>query len=166
MPRRTSSAARSACRSENASTRSGFSDSILSNFALMNAETFGLSRASGGRTVYPETPTMRSPWPRRYSVSVVSSVRQTIRLGYRVIWSPEGLGMKRPGEPARGVHDARAWHAELVADERGNVVIPDGGNRSERVPDLQLLRDVRMSEAVAVPQLDDHVRPAGDQHFR
>jgi len=51
MPRRTSSADKSACRSENASTRSGSSASILSNFALMNAETFGFRRASGGRTV-------------------------------------------------------------------------------------------------------------------
>ena len=32
-------------------TRSGCSASILSNFALMNAETFGFCRASGGRTV-------------------------------------------------------------------------------------------------------------------
>ena len=32
---------------------SGRSASILSNRALMNAETFGFWRASGGRTVYP-----------------------------------------------------------------------------------------------------------------
>ena len=50
-PRRTSSAARSACRSENARMRSGSSASILSNFALRNADTRGFSRASGGRTV-------------------------------------------------------------------------------------------------------------------
>jgi len=48
----------------------------------MNAETFGFSlRARGGRTVKPEMPTMRSSSPRRYSVSVVSSVRQTMRVG-------------------------------------------------------------------------------------
>ena len=35
-------APRSACRSENASTRSGFSASILSNFALMNADDLRL----------------------------------------------------------------------------------------------------------------------------
>ena len=51
MPRLISSAARSACRSENASTRSGSSATILSNFALMNAEIRGFCRASGGRTV-------------------------------------------------------------------------------------------------------------------
>jgi len=45
--------------------RSGFSASILSNRALMNADTFGFWRASGGRTVYPETPTTRSPSPIR-----------------------------------------------------------------------------------------------------
>src|SRR5215831_5112122 len=90
-PRRTSSAVRSACKSENASTRSGSSATILSNFALMNAETFGFSRASGGRTVYPETPTMRSPWPSRYSVSVVSSVRQTMRLGKLDIGEDEAV---------------------------------------------------------------------------
>jgi hypothetical protein len=41
----------SAWRSEKASTRSGFSASILSKRALMKAETFGFRRASGGRTV-------------------------------------------------------------------------------------------------------------------
>ena len=41
----------SACRSENARIRSGSSASILSKRALMNAETRGLLRASGGRTV-------------------------------------------------------------------------------------------------------------------
>ena len=50
-PRRMSSAAMSACRSENARMRSGRSASILSKRALMNAETFGFWRASGGRTV-------------------------------------------------------------------------------------------------------------------
>ena len=83
-PRRMSSAAMSACRSENARIWSGFSASILSKRALMNADTFGLLRASGGRTVYPEIPTTRSPSPSRYSVSVVSSVRHTIREGYFV----------------------------------------------------------------------------------
>src|SRR5436853_1715249 len=49
-------------------------------FALVNAETFGFSlRARGGRTVKPEIPTMRHSSPRRYRVSVVSSVRHTIR---------------------------------------------------------------------------------------
>ncbi len=72
----------SACRSEKPSTRSGSSARILSIFALMNAETFGFSlRARGGRTVKPEMPTMRSSSPSRYSVSVVSSVRQTMRVG-------------------------------------------------------------------------------------
>ena len=50
-PRRISSRAISACRSENARTRSGCRAVILSNFALVKAETFGLLRASGGRTV-------------------------------------------------------------------------------------------------------------------
>ena len=38
-------------------------------------------RACGGRTTWPEIPTMRSCSPSRHSVSTVSSVRQTIRLG-------------------------------------------------------------------------------------
>jgi hypothetical protein len=49
-PRRTSSAARSAWRSENASTRSGSSAMIRSKCALVNAEMRGFVRASGGRT--------------------------------------------------------------------------------------------------------------------
>ena len=73
----------SACRSENPSTRSGSSATIRSIFALVNAETRGFSlRARGGRTVKPEMPTMRASSPSRYSVSVVSSVRQTMRVGY------------------------------------------------------------------------------------
>ena len=40
-PRRMSSAAMSACRSEKARMRSGRSASILSKRALMNADTFG-----------------------------------------------------------------------------------------------------------------------------
>ncbi len=55
---------------------------MRSTFALVNAETFGFSRrARGGRTVKPEMPTMRQSSSSRYSVSVVSSVRQTMRLG-------------------------------------------------------------------------------------
>ena len=55
---------------------------ILSVRALVKAETLGFSRrACGGRTVKPEMPTMRQSSPSRYSVSVVSSVRQTIRCG-------------------------------------------------------------------------------------
>ena len=81
-PCRTSSAAMSACRSENPSTRSGSSARILSILALVKADTRGFSlRARGGRTVKPEMPTMRRSSPSRYSVSVVSSVRQTMRLG-------------------------------------------------------------------------------------
>src|SRR5579862_1600261 len=72
----------SACRSEKARIKSGRKASILSNRALMNADTLGLSRASIGRTVYPDTPTTRSPAPGRYSVSVVPSVRQRLRSGY------------------------------------------------------------------------------------
>jgi hypothetical protein len=50
--------------------------------ALVNADTFGFSlRALAGRTVKPEMPTMRASSPSRYKVSVVSSVRQTIRDG-------------------------------------------------------------------------------------
>src|SRR5580704_13094911 len=83
MPARASAAAMSACRSENASTRSGRSSQILSIRALVNAETFGFSRrARGGRTVKPEIPTIRQSSSSRYSVSVVSSVRQTMRSGY------------------------------------------------------------------------------------
>ena len=81
-PRRISAAAMSACRSEKPRTRSGSSSTIRSIFADVNAATFGLSRrASGGRTVKPEMPTMRASSPSRYSVSVVSSVRQTMRSG-------------------------------------------------------------------------------------
>ena len=55
---------------------------MRSTFALVNADTFGFSRrARGGRTVKPEMPTMRQSSSSRYSVSVVSSVRQTMRLG-------------------------------------------------------------------------------------
>jgi len=51
-------------------------------FALVNAETRGFSlRARAGRTVKPEIPTIRQSSSRRYKVSVVSSVRQTMRCG-------------------------------------------------------------------------------------
>ena len=51
-------------------------------FALVNALTFGFSlRAAAGRTVKPLMPTMRSCSPSAYSVSVGSSVRQTMRDG-------------------------------------------------------------------------------------
>ena len=51
-PRRTSSAAMSACRSEKPNTQSGFSSRMRSIFALVNALTFGFSsRARRGRTV-------------------------------------------------------------------------------------------------------------------
>ena len=81
-PTRASCAAMSACRSEKPRTRSGCSARMRSIFALVNAETRGFSlRARAGRTVKPEIPTMRRSSPSRYSVSVVSSVRQTIRCG-------------------------------------------------------------------------------------
>ena len=70
----------SACRSEKPSTRSGSSARIRSILAVRKAETLGFSRrARGGLTVKPEMPTMRRSSPIRYSVSVVSSVRQTMR---------------------------------------------------------------------------------------
>src|SRR5439155_22435840 len=73
----------SACMSEKASARSGFEARIWSTLALVKAETRGFScRARAGRTVKPETPTMRCSCPRRYSTSVGSSVRQTMRCGY------------------------------------------------------------------------------------
>ena len=57
--------------------------------ALVKAATRGFSRrARGGRTVKPEMPTMRSCSPSRYSVSVVSSVRQTMRRGPRRMLEP------------------------------------------------------------------------------
>ena len=57
-------------------------DDARRSCALVNAETRGFSRrARGGRTVKPEMPTMRQSSPSRYSVSVVSSVRQTMRCG-------------------------------------------------------------------------------------
>jgi len=56
----------SACRSENPSTKSGFSSAIRSIFALVNADTRGFSLlARGGRTVKPEIPTMRASSPSR-----------------------------------------------------------------------------------------------------
>ena len=49
-------------------------------FALVKAETLGFSfRARGGLTVNPEMPTIRRSSPSAYSVSVVSSVMQTMR---------------------------------------------------------------------------------------
>jgi hypothetical protein len=41
----------SACRSEKAKIRSGSSAAILSKRAVMNADTLGFWRASGGRAV-------------------------------------------------------------------------------------------------------------------
>src|SRR6185437_10002764 len=85
MPARTSCAAMSACRSENPNTRSGCSATIRSILALVKAETLGFSRrARGGLTVKPEMPTIRHSSPRRYRVSVVSSVKHTMRCGYCV----------------------------------------------------------------------------------
>src|ERR1700716_4040437 len=50
--------------------------------AEMKADTRGFSRRTcGGRHAAPATPTIRSCSPSRYSVSTVSSVRQTIRRG-------------------------------------------------------------------------------------
>src|SRR5689334_14567380 len=81
-PRRTSSAAISAWMSEKPIAKSGSSARIASIFALVNALTFGFSRrAALGRTVKPLMPTMRSCSPSAYSVSVGSSVRQTMRDG-------------------------------------------------------------------------------------
>src|SRR5215472_439204 len=72
----------SAWRSEKPSTRSGSRAMMRSILALVNADTRGFSlRARAGRTVKPEIPTMRHSSPRRYNVSVVSSVRQTMRCG-------------------------------------------------------------------------------------
>ena len=51
--------------SSHAMTRSGRRSRMSSNFAVRNALTFGFRRASGGRTVYPDTPTTRSPAPIR-----------------------------------------------------------------------------------------------------
>src|ERR1700730_4288736 len=86
------SATMSAWRSEKVRTRSGFRARILSIFAEMNALTRGFSRrACGGRTTYPEIPTIRSCSPSRYSVSTVSSVRQTIRLGGNIQPSPRSI---------------------------------------------------------------------------
>ena len=85
-------ARRLACKSENPRTRSGSSASILSILALIKAETLGFSlRACGGRTVKPEIPTIRFCSPSRYKVSQVSSVRQTIRCGWRAGMANDGL---------------------------------------------------------------------------
>src|SRR5437867_4151798 len=82
-PARTRACAMSACMSEKPIARSGRSARIRSTFALVKAETRGFScRARAGRTVNPEIPTMRCSSPRRYSTSVGSSVRQTMRCGY------------------------------------------------------------------------------------
>src|SRR5436309_9970488 len=82
-PARTRACAMSACMSEKPVARSGRSARIRSTFALVKAETRGFSwRARAGRTVNPEMPTMRCSSPRRYSTSVGSSVRQTMRCGY------------------------------------------------------------------------------------
>ena len=72
----------SAWMSEKPMARSGCSFRISPIFALVNALTFGFSlRACGGLTVKPLMPTMRSCSPSAYSVSVGSSVRQTMRRG-------------------------------------------------------------------------------------
>src|SRR6478752_6913447 len=117
----------SACRSEKPRIKSGSSASILSNRALMNADTFGLLRASGGRTVYPEIPTTRAPSPMRYSVSVVSSVRQTMRHGYvEAIWHAR---IPDPGERLRDSRNVYFDHA--ISDrDRGSA---DAGGRVRRV---------------------------------
>src|SRR4029077_19195609 len=62
-------------------TRSGGRSRILSIFADVKAETRGLLRTSFGRQAKPETPTTRASSPKRYKVSTVSSVRQTMRRG-------------------------------------------------------------------------------------
>jgi hypothetical protein len=64
-PQRASSAPNSACKSEKPSTRSGFNSRMRLKFASRNELTLGFLRASGGRTVNPETPTTRSPAPIR-----------------------------------------------------------------------------------------------------
>jgi hypothetical protein len=85
-PARISSRAMSAWMSEKPMAKSGCSARMRSIFALVNADTFGFSRrACGGRTVNPEMPTMRFCSPMRYSTSVGSSVRQTMRRGKRSV---------------------------------------------------------------------------------
>src|SRR3954454_21135906 len=109
----------SACRSEKPRIKSGFSDSILSNRALMKADTFGLLRASGGRTVYQELPTTRSPSPRRYNVSVVSSVKQTIREGQCesvILITPRGFAPRTPRHAlSRAASSARSVRVGSLA---------------------------------------------------
>ena len=74
---------------------------ILSILALMKAEILGFSlRAYGGRTVKPEMPTMRSCLPSKYNVSQVSSVRQTIRCGWRADMGDSYCGDKNLFERA------------------------------------------------------------------
>ena len=62
-PARISSALTSACRSENARTRSGSSARIRSTRKVVKPPTRGLAAASAGRRAVPGTPTTRSPAP-------------------------------------------------------------------------------------------------------
>src|SRR5438477_5881969 len=108
------SATMSAWRSENVGTRSGFSARILSMFAEVKALTRGFSRrACGGRTTYPEMPTMRSCSPSKYSVSTVSSVRQAIRFGGNMgVLVPD----QRTAEKSllHALHDLRVFSVRLL----------------------------------------------------
>ena len=82
MPSRISSAAISACRSENPSTRSGLSSTILSIFALVNAVTLRLL-PPGSRRPHGEAGDADDArfFAQQVEVSVVSSVRHTMRDG-------------------------------------------------------------------------------------
>src|SRR5207248_3610207 len=109
----------SAWMSEKPIARSGASATISSTLALVNAETFGFSRrACGGRTVKPEMPTMRRSSPSAYSTSVGSSVRQTMRSGYKAI----GSGVARAVPLVLGAARLAVEHARHHEQQVGQPV--------------------------------------------
>src|SRR5438094_2536241 len=81
MPAPISSPTISRCRSEKASTRSGWRARILSVRKVVKPPTRARSRTASGRRAVPGTPTTRSPAPSMNAISAVSAVRQTMRWG-------------------------------------------------------------------------------------
>lgn len=100
----------SACRSEKASTRSGSTARMRSSLPDENPLIFGFSRrASGGRTVKPEMPAMRSASPSAYSTSTASVHRQAMRCGQGSPCSSPALICGLPsGAPVPAVRTASA----------------------------------------------------------
>ena len=107
----------SACKSEKANTKSGWSESILSIFADVKAETLSLSlRTTGGRTAYPVAPTIRFCSPSKYNVSTVSAVRQIILSGGKLRTFHNTLKSVKDRDHSESSKKSEGWYPILLPE--------------------------------------------------